>query len=104
MSCATRESRRERCANCTPTEPAGGRNKADRKYQTIYEAFLTVSCFLPFRRRAASTRRPPGVAVRSKNPWVRALFRLFGWYVTDIMVYYIGIYKKMQGATIKLQH
>ena len=64
----------------------------------FYEAFLTVSDFRPFLRRAASTRRPPGVEVRSKNPWVRALFRLFGWYVTDIMVYYIGIGQKMQGV------
>ena len=35
----------------------------------------------PLRRRAASTLRPPFVAIRARNPWVFARFRLLGWYV-----------------------
>jgi hypothetical protein len=33
----------------------------------------------PLRRRAASTARPPAVAMRTRNPWVLARLRLFGW-------------------------
>jgi hypothetical protein len=35
----------------------------------------------PLRRRAASTRRPPRVDMRTRNPWVFARLRLFGWNV-----------------------
>ncbi len=37
-----------------------------------------VSRFRPFRRRAANTRRPPGVRMRTRNPCVFARLRLFG--------------------------
>jgi hypothetical protein len=35
----------------------------------------------PFWRRRFSTRRPPFVLIRTRNPWVRFRFRLFGWKV-----------------------
>jgi hypothetical protein len=35
----------------------------------------------PLRRRAASTRRPPRVDMRTRNPWVFARLRLLGWNV-----------------------
>jgi len=35
----------------------------------------------PLRRRLASTRRPPRVAIRARKPCVLLRFRLFGWYV-----------------------
>ena len=33
----------------------------------------------PFARRAASTRRPPGVAMRARKPWRRLRTSLLGW-------------------------
>jgi len=38
-----------------------------------------VSCFLPRARRAASTRRPPGVFIRARKPCSLARWRFFGW-------------------------
>jgi len=38
----------------------------------------------PLRRRAATMRRPALLDMRARNPWVRALFRFFGWYVRFI--------------------
>src|SRR5688572_3625544 len=35
----------------------------------------------PFWRRRFSTRRPPLVRMRTRNPWVRFRLRLFGWNV-----------------------
>src|SRR5437763_12265041 len=35
----------------------------------------------PLARRAASTRRPPGVAIRARKPWRRLRISLLGWYV-----------------------
>jgi hypothetical protein len=39
----------------------------------------------PLRRRAAMTARPPGVAMRARNPCVFARLRLFGWNVRLLM-------------------
>jgi len=39
------------------------------------------SRFRPFCRRRFSTSRPPLVRIRTRNPWVRFRFRLFGWNV-----------------------
>jgi len=40
----------------------------------------------PFRLRLASIRRPPTVALRARNPWVRFLRKFFGWYVRFIAI------------------
>jgi hypothetical protein len=37
--------------------------------------------FRPFCRRLLRTRRPPLVRIRTRKPWVRFRFRLFGWNV-----------------------
>jgi hypothetical protein len=43
-----------------------------------YRSSLTVSFFLPFARRLLITFRPFFVAIRSRNPCVFFLFRLWG--------------------------
>jgi hypothetical protein len=45
-----------------------------------------VSCARPFARRRLSTRRPALVAMRARNPWVLARFKLPGWNVRFIVV------------------
>ena len=40
----------------------------------------------PFARRLFSTARPPGVAIRALNPWVRLRFKLLGWNVLFIIL------------------
>lgn len=42
------------------------------------------SCARPFARRRLSTRRPALVAIRARNPWVRARLILLGWKVRFI--------------------
>ena len=44
-------------------------------------AFQAASRLRPFWRRRLSTRRPPLVRIRTRKPWVRFRFRLFGWKV-----------------------
>ena len=44
----------------------GGDAQADRRLR-------------PFARRAASTRRPPGVAIRARKPWRRLRTSWLGW-------------------------
>jgi len=39
----------------------------------------TVRRLRPWVRRRDRTFRPPGVLIRSRNPWVFARFLLFGW-------------------------
>ena len=39
-------------------------------------ADYTVNRFLPFARLLLSTARPPLVAIRTRNPWVRFIFVL----------------------------
>lgn len=41
----------------------------------------TLRRFFPFRRLRLITALPPLLDIRALNPWVRFLFRLFGWYV-----------------------
>lgn len=48
----------------------------------------TASRFRPFWRRRLSTSRPPLVRMRTRNPWVRFLFRLLGWNVLFISILY----------------
>jgi hypothetical protein len=43
-----------------------------------------VSLARPFARRRLITRRPAFVAIRARNPCVRARFILLGWYVRFI--------------------
>ena len=68
-----------RCMN-TPTtwkeirNICAGFNDIQRK-PSIY----TQRCLRPLARRAASTARPPLVAIRARKPWVLARLRLFGW-------------------------
>lgn len=38
----------------------------------------------PFWRRRLRTRRPPLLRIRTRKPWVRFRFRLFGWNVRFI--------------------
>lgn len=38
----------------------------------------------PFRRRRDNTLRPPGVAIRARNPWARRRLIFEGWYVRFI--------------------
>ena len=52
----------------------------------------TRSDFRPFLRRLCNTRRPPGVAERLRNPWLRARFFFFGWYVRFGMVLLFFLY------------
>jgi hypothetical protein len=52
--------------------------------------------FLPFVLRRAMIFRPPAVFILLKNPWVRALLRLLGWYVRfmeDILLEFLGLIK-----------
>jgi len=44
----------------------------------------TLRRLRPRARRRFSTRRPPLVRIRTRNPWVRFRFRLFGWNVLFI--------------------
>ena len=44
-----------------------------------------VSCARPLARRRLSTRRPAFVAMRARNPWVLARFKLPGWNVRFIV-------------------
>ena len=48
---------------------------------TSYLSELTVRIFLPFARRLARTRRPPGLFIRARKPWVLARRRRLGWNV-----------------------
>jgi len=41
----------------------------------------TLRRLRPFARRALMTRRPPGVFMRARKPWVRTRLILLGWYV-----------------------
>jgi len=41
----------------------------------------TDSRLRPFRRRAWSTFRPPGLLILARNPWVRLRGIRLGWYV-----------------------
>ena len=60
--------------------PAGPREGLERR--TIANAPDQAERRLrPRARRARSTARPPLVRMRSRNPWVLARLRLFGWYV-----------------------
>ena len=43
-----------------------------------------ASCARPFARRRFRTRRPAFVAIRARNPWVRARLSLLGWNVRFI--------------------
>jgi hypothetical protein len=47
-------------------------------------AVQTPNRFRPFARRRLSTRRPPLVSIRTRNPWVRLRRRVFGWKVRFI--------------------
>ena len=44
-----------------------------------FAGMVTVSRLRPLSRRRFSTLRPPGVAIRARNPWVRLRRRLLGW-------------------------
>ena len=44
----------------------------------------TLRRLRPLARRRFSTRRPPLVRIRTRKPWVRFRFRLFGWNVLFI--------------------
>jgi hypothetical protein len=46
----------------------------------------TVSFFLPFLLREASTLRPLAVAILSRKPCLFFLFRFEGWYVRIIVM------------------
>jgi hypothetical protein len=52
----------------TPTEPAPFRQRGP----------VGVRRFRPFRRRALSTLRPPGVDIRARNPWVLRRYAFLG--------------------------
>ena len=55
-----------------------------RRLQPLFGAeppAQTESRFRPFCRRRFSTSRPPFVRIRTRKPWVRFRFRLFGWNV-----------------------
>jgi hypothetical protein len=47
----------------------------------------TQSLLRPFALLAESIARPPLVAMRARNPWHLARFRLFGWYVRFIILH-----------------
>src|SRR4051794_21280111 len=60
--------------------PTGPREGLERR--TVADApDQAESRLRPRARRARSTARPPLVRMRSRNPWVLARLRLFGWYV-----------------------
>lgn len=50
-------------------------------------AAVTDRRFRPLRRRADSTRRPPFVFIRARNPCVFFRLRFDGWYVRFISFY-----------------
>jgi hypothetical protein len=47
--------------------------------QRVTRPDYTVTRLRPFARRRFTTRRPPGVAIRERNPWVVLRLRRFGW-------------------------
>lgn len=51
-----------------------------------FEAMETTKRFLPLRLLRASTLRPAFVCIRLRNPWVRFLLTLLGWYVLFAMI------------------
>lgn len=51
-------------------------SRGDRMVLILNQALRTLR---PLRLLAASTRRPPRVAIRARKPWVFDRFRLFGW-------------------------
>lgn len=69
---------------------SGAAKKASKAFFAAYSIVYagrfreTVSFARPFARRRARVFLPPGVRERTRNPWVFARFRRFGWYVTDI--------------------
>jgi len=71
--------------------PAGGRKRAQLRFGRIFPGHLgnrpesagydpvdTLNRFRPLARRRFNTRRPPLVAMRTRNPWVFLRRRLFG--------------------------
>ena len=69
---------------------------------TLFESVAAAACFRkrgslnygvnrarPFARRRLITRRPALVAMRARNPWVRARLILLGWNVRFI-AWYLG--------------
>jgi len=52
---------------------------------TYSEGVVGVKRRRPFARRRLRTRRPPGVLIRFRNPWVRLRRIRLGWYVTDMI-------------------
>ena len=63
-----------RCVQATTSGKHGVRDRADQGRQAD-------SSSRPLRRRAARMARPARVRIRSRNPWVFARRRLFGWKV-----------------------
>lgn len=58
----------------------------DENYYLCVFSLLTVSFLRPLERRAANTRRPFAVAIRSLNPCLFFLLRCDGWKVL-FMIY-----------------
>lgn len=63
-----------------------GRPQAVRGRQHASRSIQADSSVRPLRRRAARMARPARVRIRSRNPWVFARRRLFGWKVRLLTV------------------
>jgi hypothetical protein len=55
------------------------RGWATSRQPGCFAGIATVRRRRPLARRRLSTLRPPGVAMRAMNPWVRFRRRLLGW-------------------------
>ena len=59
----------------------------------FWQSGYGVSLARPLARRRLRTRRPAFVAIRARNPWLRARLILLGWYVR-----FIGLYPAARSA------
>jgi hypothetical protein len=59
--------------------PRGESASADRQKRGSIPGAYGTSFLRPFARRRLKTRRPPFVAMRARNPWVRLRRTLLGW-------------------------
>ena len=72
--------------------------KKHRLAYLLFFSLLTVSFLRPLLRRADITRRPLGVLIRSRKPCLFFLFRVEGWNVRFILLFYF--FKKWMAKVV----
>ena len=61
-----------------PAELRGTKQTVRSRKPEAGDRYQALSLARPLARRARITARPPGVAMRARNPWVRFLFSSLG--------------------------